>query len=331
MRYVVHRPPGLGRDRVAPLVVVNTGANPNDLITMTGFNAEADKNGFLVAYMSIPHTYNDQSRGTNGSGEPYPDLQFIRQAVTQIRTTENADPSRIYLTGFSAGGVLAQRAACLLADQFAAVGPVGARLVLPECVPRRPVSMFVIYGTKDPTISTDIVRGDVAHWRQVDGCLAQAKTTSSGSVTVETWSPCLLDTVVALATIPGQDHAWPRGPEFDATSALWAFFAAHPRAASAPSGKLLSVRVVSSAKGRRVLVRINAGEALSVRLRLLNGRRAVATATFGVQPQALVLQLRVPARVRPGAYKLELVLRSVLTGGTRTIVRAIKLPSLVRS
>jgi polyhydroxybutyrate depolymerase len=326
MRYVVHRPPGLGRDRVAPLVVVNTGANPNDLITMTGFNAEADKNGFLVAYMSIPHTYNDQSRETNGSGEPYPDLRFIRQAVTQIRTTENADPSRIYMTGVSAGGVLAQRAACLLADQFAAVGPVAARLVLPGCVPRRPISMFVIYGTTDPTVTTDIVRSDVAHWRTVDGCPSAAATSTSGAASVETWAPCRNGTTVSLATIPGQDHAWPKSPKFDTTRALWAFFSTQRKTASTASGKLLSVRIVSSAKNRRVIVRLQADEALSAKLRLLRAKRAVAAGSFGVQPGARVLSLRIPAGVRPGTYKLELVLRSVSNGGTKTIVRTIKLP-----
>ena len=300
--------------------------SPGEMVATTGFNAEADRRGFLVAYLVIPRNSNDLSRQTGGSGELYPDLQFVHRTLAELRASENVDPSRVYITGLSAGGVLSYRAACLLSEDFAAVGVVEAFEALPGCAPKRPVSMFVVYGASDTSLSSDVVRSNIAHWRRVDGCPEAAVTAARGSATVETWAPCRLGTAVALATVSGQGHGWSQSPRFAATQELWAFFSAHRAPGAAPAGAVLSVRVATSPASRRVLVRIRADGRLAVRLRLLRQAKRIASASFDVRPGVRVLALRVPASTASGACRLQIVLRSVPGGGLRTIVRSLRLP-----
>lgn len=321
--YVIYRPAGVSRDQLAPLVVVGTGPNPQDLVSLTGFNAVADRGKFVVAYVSFSKTYNDQARLENGSGEPYPDLPLLRSTVLAIRDREHIDPTRIYLTGFSATGVLSFRAACVLGGIFAAVAPVGGRLVEPDCVPPAPISLFVVYGATDPSLTTPLIRGNVDHWRAVDGCPANAATTTSGAATIETWSGCRGGTTVALATIAGQDHGWPVAPRFGASDALWTFFSSQRLAStSLPADALLSVLAQKTAHGRQVLVRVKVYARATVALKLIRGTAVKASRSWIVAAGTRTLKLPVPSTAPAGRYKLVVMFRRAAgpaTSATRLV------------
>ena len=107
---MIYRPAGVTRSTPAPLVVVVTGANPQDLVTMTGFDAVADRNGFVVAYIAPTRLYNDAER-LRGPGPPFADIQFLSSVIDKVRVSENIDPTRVYITGASSGGVFSYRAA----------------------------------------------------------------------------------------------------------------------------------------------------------------------------------------------------------------------------
>jgi polyhydroxybutyrate depolymerase len=329
MRYVVYRPAGLDRDHQVPLVAVMTGPNPNDLVTMTGFNGVADRNGFVVAYLSVPDTNNDQAGQTGGAGEPYADLQFVHKALGEIRSAENIDPARVYLTGFSAGAHLSFRAACILSDDLTAVAPVAARLLEPNCTPSTPISLFLVWGTTDPTTKASEILASIAHWRAVDGCPSAATTTTVRDATVQTWSGCRLGTVVSLATIKGQDHGWPLD-RFPATEAIWSFFASQRRAGPAttptPTASVLSVRVQKTGARRRLLVRIRAAAAVAVRISLLKGTSTAAKAESHIQAGTRVLSWQVPARVAPGRYRLRIILQPLPAGRPTVVVLLVSLP-----
>lgn len=77
-------------------------------------------------------------------------------------------------------------------------------------------------------------------WRGVDGCPDPAATTATPQVSIAAAS-CPDGRAVELVTIDGYGHEWPStaGSKthygepvytgWDATSQLWAFFAAHPK------------------------------------------------------------------------------------------------------
>lgn len=111
-----------------PLVVMLHGCTqtPEDFAAGTGMNALAEEFGCLIAYPSQPSGANaqkcwnwfrpeDQARNR---GEP----ALIVGIVRDIARNHNADPSRIYVAGLSAGGAAAAILAATYPDVFAAAG-----------------------------------------------------------------------------------------------------------------------------------------------------------------------------------------------------------------
>lgn len=97
------------------------------------FNAIADEQKtvenkkFIVVY---PRGLMRQLRGTERGWETYTesnteDVEFFKAIVTELKKTYSVDMSRIYLAGFSNGGMMAYKAAHQAADFFAAFASVG--------------------------------------------------------------------------------------------------------------------------------------------------------------------------------------------------------------
>jgi polyhydroxybutyrate depolymerase len=219
--------------------------------TLTRFSTQADQAGFVVAYPSFEAgTNNDEARKRTGPGPPLPDIAYLSGLIDKLIVDEDIDPARVYVTGISAGGVMAHRAGCELADKISAVGSVAGALTIQTCQPARPISLMEVHGTADrqvpyngdsttpPTVST------IARWRGMDGCPATGSSSSHGAVTTQVWTSCARGTAGSLATITGGTHTWPGSSatgggaadtSIDATATLWNFFQAHaiPLAASA--------------------------------------------------------------------------------------------------
>lgn len=255
--FILYRPAGLTGP--APLVVMLHGGFGSDTQAESsyGWNGEADSGHFLVAYPDgVNHAWNV---GGGCCGTPatsrVDDVAFISAMVALVRAEVPVDPSRIYATGISNGGLLAYRLACDT-RLFAAIGPDSATLLGP-CPTPAPVSVIAIHGTADHNIPYNGGPGDgpgridgpavptvVADWRAVDQCSAPA-TTVVGAVTTSL-AGCPSGRDVELITIAGAGHQWPGSASkpviqrllgldapskaLNATDVLWQFFAAHPAA-----------------------------------------------------------------------------------------------------
>ncbi|WP_395679800.1 alpha/beta hydrolase family esterase [Inquilinus sp.] len=259
--YILHLPPAAAGGDPLPLVVVlhGGGANADSAIALTGFSAEADAEGFIVAY-------------PNGTGRAKPtaetagqfswnagdccgaamrqdadDVGFVRALVSTIEQERAIDRHRIYAAGFSAGGMMAYRLACDAGDIFAGVAVVSGAILVPSCTPSRPVSVIHIHGTGDEAVpfkgtaeresyaraKFPPVQESVAFWAAFDGCQAQpvARATVLG-IKAEDYPDCRAGTAVRFDVVEGGIHAWPDGsdtPGFVATPHIWHFFADHPR------------------------------------------------------------------------------------------------------
>ncbi|HEU0164544.1 MAG TPA: PHB depolymerase family esterase [Thermomicrobiales bacterium] len=247
----------------APLVVMMHGGGGSAAQAEKdyGWDQEADREGFIVAYPDgLNHAWNVGGGccgqpGTNGTD----DVAFITAMVAAIETKSSVDPSRVYATGISNGGMMSYRLACDT-DLFAAIGPDSATM-LGECPSPKPISVIHIHGTADTkirynggpgtgtpeTIDGPAVPALNATWRKIDDCAAPTFITA-GKVTTSIAS-CPDDRTVELISVAGAGHQWPGGaphplrtilvdadPPSDAlnaTSTIWTFFAAHPKAASA--------------------------------------------------------------------------------------------------
>jgi len=280
---------------------------------------ESDRNGFVVVYLIPSKTYNDIARKA-GPGPPYPDTQWISSVIDEVRTAQNIDPARIFMVGTSGGGTLSYRVACDLSDKVAAIASVSGIDVVPGCKPTEPISVMEVHGTADAAIPYNGLPGFlstpevIAKWRGIDGCAQQSQVTNVQHAKDEIWSTCQGKTAVELVTVMGGGHGWQRSPTFDAGGAVWRFFAAHPQAATTPvaalSGKLLQARIAYKPT-RRVLVRISIGQASSIQLTLLRGKRATAKRTIGSAATGVSnLTLRIPRAAKPGTYTLSVIVRA---------------------
>lgn len=235
---VVYRPPNLSSGKPVPLLVVlhPSGGSPSTFESVTGLDAVADRSGFVVAYLGSLAPESPAWRLHQLSSN----LAYVSAEIKSLTASENIDPKRVYVTGFSAGATMTYFVGCRLSSQVDGIAAVsGAMRFVDPCHVSHPISELEIIGTKDqiPTGGSVRLLSDAqvaARWRRLDGCSSQSTTAVAGPVKELTWRRCKGASGVALYVIAGGTHQWP-GPgaggtdsQFRAAQAVWAFFAAHP-------------------------------------------------------------------------------------------------------
>lgn len=245
--YRIHKPAALAA--AAPLVVMLHGAfgDGQQAENSYGWDQLADSAKFVVAYPDgVGQTWNAHGCCGKAAAENIDDVGFITAMVGQISAAMPIDPSRVYVTGISNGGIMSYALACN-SGIFAAIGPDSATQ-LDACAAPHPTSVIHIHGTSDRLVPYDGGQGastvngpsipdDNAFWRKVDQC-GPPDVTAKPPVTTST-AACADNRSVELITIDGGRHQWPGGTTFlerfgtathalNATQTIWQFFAAHP-------------------------------------------------------------------------------------------------------
>jgi polyhydroxybutyrate depolymerase len=173
------------------------------------------------------------------------DVEFIRQLIDAAIRSDAVDPSRVYIAGFSRGGMMAYRLGCELADRVAAIAAIGGNMSdrhgnidAVRCRPAAPVSLLAIHGTDDRNVPIEggagpdeiayfkehpdlmVLEDDlityaalsdvVAFWRRVNHCSDTEEIEDSRLADIRRWrgpdGVC-----VEVLRIVGGTHAWP-GP-----------------------------------------------------------------------------------------------------------------------
>jgi polyhydroxybutyrate depolymerase len=263
--YVLHLPTTIPSGRRVPLVVLlhehfGTGAGTMSQYGVAGI---ADRYGFIVvAPDGVGREWNDGRTGMPGTD----DVGFVATLIASLEKKLPIDARRVYAEGMSNGGIFAQYLGCRRADLFAGIASVASSMPAGvTCKPSRPLSVIVIAGTADPvvpfaggSVGDKKLRGGVtgtaatiAFWRRLDACSSTFaggipdRDRSDGSTArYSVAGGCKNATAVALITVMGGGHEWPgaagsgsvhalgpRNGDFDATAAIWRFFAAGANAA----------------------------------------------------------------------------------------------------
>jgi polyhydroxybutyrate depolymerase len=122
------------------------------------------------------------------------DVGYVAAIVENVKKTHAVDPKRVFLFGHNAGGMMANRLACDLADVFAgAVSVAGPGYLEPSmCAASAPLAYLQIHGDADMTIlynggGIDGITGlspipsalaTVQHWAQKNRCAPKADTST---------------------------------------------------------------------------------------------------------------------------------------------------------
>ena len=324
--YEVYRPASLSKAKPVPLVL---GLGGSATKIGSGFNGFADRYGFVVAYPE-PNLINVPP---NEDASQTARIAYLSDVIDNLRVSQNIDPNRVYVTGGSRSGIESYRVACRLANKVTAIGSVAGSLLAKEvatCKPARAVSVLEIHGTSDSAVPYNgnqfypPVRTTNAFWLKSNVCSNQAKVSTSGPVTIETWSPCKDGTSVRLITYAGGDHGWPRNSQIDTTAQLWAFFSAQATQAAATA---LTARVtrlsVSSGRHRLLTIRLTVNKDATVRTSLVHKGRGYAAKTFQVASGNRVLRLAIAKSAKAGTYVLKLRI-STADGSAQTIQKSVR-------
>jgi len=261
---LIHLPPAHGGARLLPLLITlhASGQTGDAMAKMTGFNAMADKHGWITAF---PDGVIGKKRAWNslfgkvpgGQGVTADDVDhvaFIRSLIDTLRNSYHTDPNRVFVCGHSSGAYMAYRVAIDLADRIAAAGVVngllGIRLLdgkpcIPDIpMPVAPVSLIHICGAKDnlvkfgggqtPKVIVKSVPDCIQYFVKANGCAAAGKETKDAEhgVVRTLYSGGKAGTEVELVIVENCNHNWPFPPTgLSASQALWEFFSKHPKAA----------------------------------------------------------------------------------------------------
>lgn len=240
-------PPGIRPG--APLVVVLHGCTQNaaGYDHHSGWSELADRTGFALLYPEQQHANNPNlcfnwfhPRDTRRNrGEAL----SIRQMIETMVLAHDLDRSRIFITGLSAGGAMANVMLATYPEVFAAGGiiaglPYGRATTIPEafsCMhghgpasddelwrPLREASghsgpwprVSIWQGSADPTVAPSNAEDIAAQWRSVHRLESAAtRTERQGARWRRVWCNGAGETVIELNTVAAMGHGTPLGDE----------------------------------------------------------------------------------------------------------------------
>lgn len=266
-RSLVHLPKDYKSNKGLPLVIILHGARLSGWIaqSVTGFDRMANEEGFVVAYPDALNKQWDDGRqegvtpsfGVN-------DVKFISVLIDYLVMKYQVNPEKVYVAGYSSGGMLAQKLGMELTDKVAAVAEVAASLPTSQLKankkPSKPISILMINGTADAAFpweggTTSILRinvGEVApimdmfqYWVNANegpGAIPNQSDTQlnkKNGTTVDVFNTRTENgRCVMLYKIKGGGHTWPgsevalryipflgrESKELKASELIWQFF-----------------------------------------------------------------------------------------------------------
>ncbi len=275
--YRTHVPKGYSPETALPLVVVIHGAfsTAKEIEKETGFSLLADHEDFVVLYPNGMGIFGFLQHWNAGhccgkaAADNIDDIGFVLAAIEDVCSLLNVDRSRIYMVGFSNGGMLTYRFAAEHSQMVAAVAPLAASIggkPSPESTewripsPELPLPIIIFHGMADDNVpyTGGSVKGkpkarqyvsvdeSVGFWVKHNGCKTPSlvRDLYHGSVNQEIWNNCKNGSEVQLYTLKNWGHVWPGKhftaeldvdnpiKDFDAAEIIWQFFETYRRGLS---------------------------------------------------------------------------------------------------
>lgn len=262
---VVHVPPGGAARRPLVVALHGGGSSGESMEETTGLSRLADRHRFVAVYpdgIGGPHGFGRAWNSGDCCGMPHffgiDDSAFVGALIDALVKRLRVDEQRIFVIGYSNGGLLALRVASEMGDRLAGVAIYAATLPATGPVfapkpdfapPRRPLSAIVIHSVADPRVSyqgreyLDRTNASSQHTAEFFAAAArcprqpQRRYAAARGAQIDAFERCADGTEVEWITLYGWDHEWParsgirdcRGPgeplyDFDAAEHIWRFF-----------------------------------------------------------------------------------------------------------
>ena len=208
--YNVYAPKNLGENR--PLLIFCHGYNQdanwmqnsefkNDNVSM---EAVCDTAKFVVVFP------NGIDKSWDISGDR--DINFVKAIIDKMVTQHKIDRNRVYLGGFSMGGMFTYHAMNKIPDLIAAFCPVSGYPMGGATANAnvRPIPILHIHGTGDGTCAFSGVQPALNVWIKHNGCPTSAKVKSNyngfGGAKLHIWGPGNDNVEVRLLELADKGH-----------------------------------------------------------------------------------------------------------------------------
>lgn len=268
--YLLHLPSDYSPEKEYPVVVVFHGAiwNAVNARLTSGFDELVDREQVIAVYpestVGFPELYK-QWNAFHCCGSAVKnhvdDIGFTKMVLEDLKARCSVDSDRVYMAGWSNGGMFAFFYAALFPEDVAGVGGIGAAVAsrvvgentfwtLPT--PKQPVPAVILHGEKDDIVHYDHgypypfnaqreylpVRHTVEYWVRGNRCLytAAGLPDQTNPVLPQRWQNPSGQTMVAFYSFEDWKHNWmspfftsfrPKTDPlhgFSAAEAMWEFW-----------------------------------------------------------------------------------------------------------
>jgi polyhydroxybutyrate depolymerase len=209
-------PSSSNNDKPLMLIFALHGYNMTNSSVVSGFNFTSRSNGQAITVypQGLSNAWTSDST----------DYTFMQTLITDLESKYCIDTNRVYMTGFSQGGVFANDVACEKNSLFRAYAPVegcgpgglNAKLS-PVCsVADAKPAIMVIVGDSDTTATPEQAQATRDFWIKRNGC---SQTTTSSYTGCVTYSGCAEGKPVVYC-----HGAWNHTTSSNAATDVWSFF-----------------------------------------------------------------------------------------------------------
>ena len=202
--YKIYVPKDLGAKR--PLLISCHGMNQDAAyqMGMLDIQSVADTAKFVTVFPE------GISKSWDISGNR--DINFILAIIDEMVEKYDIDRGRVYLSGFSMGGMFTYHAMNKTADRIAAFAPIsgypmGGATASPNV---RPIPIIHTHGTNDDVVTFSNVQKNLNVWIKHNGCPETAEVTkryrNAAHITRHVWGPGNDDVEVVLMEMANKGH-----------------------------------------------------------------------------------------------------------------------------
>ena len=200
---LVYAPKNIEKDR--PLIIQMHGYNQDAAYQKNAAKWEsvADTGRFVVVFP------NGENKAWDTSGEK--DLNFIKAIINEMSNKYGIDKKRVYVSGFSMGGMMSYVVANKMSDQIAAIAPVSGGGGPSSA--KRAIPIIHTHGTTDDVVNYNSTVNTLKNWVPFNKCSSNSKVTKpypankpGSAAYLEVWSGCTDGVEIRLLSITGKGH-----------------------------------------------------------------------------------------------------------------------------
>ncbi|ENU79890.1 hypothetical protein F975_02226 [Acinetobacter sp. ANC 3789] len=235
------------RQKPAPLVMVLHGGGGNASRMLQRWQSVAQREGLIVVAPNAEKaTWNALGCCGDAQQQQSADVAFIQAMLKEVEQRTSVDQHRIYVVGFSNGGMLTYQLIAQQRAPFAAAAVVSAAMFAQQPQPKTPLPLLIVHGMQDQVVPMIggmsqvrfVARAQtqaflplnqtIDIWKKTNQC--QAKDLKSNTVAFEFWQyhACKADLQVYLLKSKG--HTWSTVEDadgIDTTQVIWDFLKQH--------------------------------------------------------------------------------------------------------